>query len=310
MNRVPARGLVPQLRRDQYATMDGAQGIMGAMSGSSIPYSVGTDVGTGSGRGVSGSIRTGFTPYSAGAYRRSSAAKASDSGTGNSQATGDGTGDGSSLNTSGGQRSTTGVDSVVLEQQGIQGLSSGLLDFVGGRTNAFPGSGFADSFSPSSLNATLPEDKGIFGGDIGPKIRNSVFGKIILGALKINPGTQGLMMGIDLIRGLQNTSDPKQFLQDGLKQMAFSKVLGQLGLTQNQKMLGLTGIDIARGDQTVSQGFQNLASSAVYQKMAPSIYKRAYKEGGMPAVYLAASVLQQGMKGVKGKIMSGPPGDG
>ena len=178
---------------------------------------------------------------------------------------------------------------------------------------------------PSSfLNPTRPTpfdpaETGIFGGTLGPKLRNSLPGKIIRGALQINPGTRGLMMGMALIRGAKNAENPQAFLKNAFKQIAvqtaMGKVMGGKGLNLNPMQRGIarTGLNIAQGKQNWKQGLGSLGTSVAFQKLGPSIFKQAHQKGGMPAVYGVASLmrmLQQGAQRGVSKKLAGPGGGG
>ena len=168
-----------------------------------------------------------------------------------------------------------------------------------------------------SLSPTTPSpfesQTGIFGGTLGPKLRNSLPGKIIRGALQINPGTRGLMMGMALIRGAKNAENPQAFLKKAFTQMAMSKAMGKIGLDPMQRGIARTGLNIAQGKQNWKQGLGSLGTSAAFQKLAPSIFKQAHQKGGMPAVYGVASLmrmLQQGAQRGVSKKLAGPGGGG
>ena len=174
------------------------------------------------------------------------------------------------------------------------------------------------SFNPSSsmLTPNMPSftepETGIFGGTLGPKLKNSLPGRIITGALRINPGTRGLMMGISLLRGLKNAENPAEFLRQGFTRMALSRALGGkgLGLSGMQRQGLGSLINMARGRQTLGQGIKSLGTSAAFRKAAPSLLKGAYKQGGMPAVYMAMSALQMAQRGIQQRIAKGPGGGG
>ena len=172
------------------------------------------------------------------------------------------------------------------------------------------------SFNPSSsmLTPNTPSftgpATGIFGGTLGPKLKNSLPGRIITGALRINPGTKGLMMGISLLRGLKNAENPAQFLKQSFTKMALSKALGGkgLGLSGMQRQGLGSLVNMARGKQTLGQGLGSLATSAAFRSAAPSLMKSAYKQGGMNGVYAAMAALQMAQRGVQGRIAKGPGG--
>ena len=182
---------------------------------------------------------------------------------------------------------------------------------------------FLDPGGIGSLSPTTPtpfqQETGIFGGTLGPKLRNSLPGKIIRGALQINPGTRGLMMGMALIRGAKNAENPQEFLKGAFKKMALQTAMGKLmggkglGLDSMQKALVGTGINMARGKQNMAQGLGNLATSAAFQKLGRPLMKSAYQKGGMPAVYGIMSALSMAQKGAQrglSKKLAGPPGGG
>jgi len=176
----------------------------------------------------------------------------------------------------------------------------------------FNSSSFTD---PSGITPNMPSftepATGIFGGTLGPKLKNSLPGRIITGALRINPGTQGLMMGISLLRGLKNAENPAEFLKQGFTRMALSRALGGkgLGLSSMQRQGVGSLFNMARGKETWQQALGNLGTSAAFRKAAPNILKGLYKQGGKPAVYMGLSALQMAQKGVKNKIR-GPGGGG
>jgi len=174
------------------------------------------------------------------------------------------------------------------------------------------------SFNPSSsmLTPTMPSFNepatGIFGGTLGPKLKNSLPGRIITGALKINPGTRGLMMGISLLRGLKNAENPAEFLRQGFTRMALSRALGGkgLGLSSLQRQGVGSLINMARGKQTLGQSIKSLGTSAAFQKAAPSLFKLAYDKGGPNAVYGVASLLGMAQRAAQQRIARGPGGGG
>lgn len=182
---------------------------------------------------------------------------------------------------------------------------------------------FLDPGGIGSLSPTAPtpfqQETGIFGGTLGPKLRNSLPGKIIRGALQINPGTRGLMMGMALIRGAKNAENPQEFLKGAFKKMALQTAMGKLmggkglGLDSMQKALVGTGINMARGKQNMAQGLGSLATSAAFQKLGRPLMKSAYQKGGMPAVYGIMSALKMAQRGAQrglSKKLAGPPGGG
>jgi len=177
----------------------------------------------------------------------------------------------------------------------------------------FNSSSFTD---PSGITPTMPSftgpATGIFGGTLGPKLKNSLPGRIITGALRINPGTKGLMMGISLLRGLKNAENPAQFLKQSFTKMALSKALGGkgLGLSGMQRQGLGSLVNMARGKQTLGQGLGSLATSAAFRSAAPSLMKSAYKSGGMNGVYAAMAALQMAQRAAQGRIAKGPGGGG
>ena len=170
---------------------------------------------------------------------------------------------------------------------------------------------------PSSmLTPTMPSftepATGIFGGTLGPKLKNSLPGRIITGALRINPGTRGLMMGISLLKGLKNAENPAEFLRQGFTRMALSRALGGkgLGLSSLQRQGVGSLINMARGKQTLGQSIKSLGTSAAFQKAAPSLFKLAYDKGGANAVYGVASLLSMAQRAAQQRIAKGPGGGG
>ena len=165
--------------------------------------------------------------------------------------------------------------------------------------------------TPNMPSFTEPAT-GIFGGTLGPKLKNSLPGRIITGALRINPGTRGLMMGISLLRGLKNAENPAQFLKQGFTRMALSRALGGkgLGLSSLQRQGVGSLINMARGKQTLGQSIKSLGTSAAFQKAAPSLFKLAYDKGGPNAVYGVASLLSMAQRAAQQRIAKGPGGGG
>ena len=165
--------------------------------------------------------------------------------------------------------------------------------------------------TPNMPSFTEPAT-GIFGGTLGPKLKNSLPGRIITGALRINPGTRGLMMGISLLRGLKNAENPAEFLRQGFTRMALSRALGGkgLGLSSLQRQGVGSLINMARGKQTLGQSIKSLGTSAAFQKAAPSLFKLAYDKGGANAVYGVASLLSMAQRAAQQRIAKGPGGGG
>ena len=165
--------------------------------------------------------------------------------------------------------------------------------------------------TPNMPSFTEPAT-GIFGGTLGPKLKNSLPGRIITGALRINPGTRGLMMGISLLRGLKNAENPAEFLRQGFTRMALSRALGGkgLGLSSLQRQGVGSLINMARGKQTLGQSIKSLGTSAAFQKAAPSLFKLAYDKGGPNAVYGVASLLGMAQRAAQQRIARGPGGGG
>ena len=174
------------------------------------------------------------------------------------------------------------------------------------------------SLSPTAPTPFQPET-GIFGGTLGPKLRNSLPGKIIRGALQINPGTRGLMMGMALIRGAKNAENPQAFLKKAFKQIAIQTAMGKLmggkGLGLNsmqQKGVGSL-MNVAQGKQNWQQALGSLGTSAAFQKGGMPLMKKAFQSGGRPAVYGIMSALNMAQKGAQRGLSSklaGPPGGG
>ena len=177
----------------------------------------------------------------------------------------------------------------------------------------FNSSSFTD---PSGITPNMPSftepATGIVGGTLGPKLKNSLPGRIITGALRINPGTRGLMMGISLLRGLKNAENPAEFLRQGFTRMALSRALGGkgLGLSSLQRQGVGSLINMARGKQTLGQSIKSLGTSAAFQKAAPSLFKLAYDKGGPNAVYGVASLLGMAQRAAQQRIARGPGGGG
>jgi len=192
----------------------------------------------------------------------------------------------------------------------------GMLEM--GMDPSFLDPGGIGSLSPTAPTPFQPET-GIFGGTLGPKLRNSLPGKIIRGALQINPGTRGLMMGMALIRGAKNAENPQAFLKKAFKQIAIQTAMGKLmggkglGLdSMQQKGVGSL-MNVARGKQNWQQALGSLGTSAAFQKLGGPLMKKAFQSGGRPAVYGIMSALNMAQKGAQRGLSSklaGPPGGG
>ena len=271
-----------------------------------------TDIG---GDWTSGAIASGFSPGNFGLAGESS--DYASGGKYNLPAT--------NISTPGGYETTgttgvrdNGIDEVVATARALDPMVAFQRDASMGMDPSFLDPGGIGSLSPTAPTPFQPET-GIFGGTLGPKLRNSLPGKIIRGALRINPGTRGLMMGMALIRGAKNAENPQAFLKKAFKQIAIQTAMGKLmggkglGLdSMQQKGVGSL-MNVAQGKQNWQQALGSLGTSAAFQKLGGPLMKKAFQSGGRPAVYGIMSALNMAQKGAQRGLSSklaGPPGGG
>ena len=128
---------------------------------------------------------------------------------------------------------------------------------------------------------------------------------------RVHPATATAAFVFDFVRGLQNAENPQDFVKGMISNLAIQKVGSNLGVSPMARAGIGTLRNVSQGRITPGQGLGSLATSAAFQKAAPSILKSAYDKGGMNAVYGVATLLGMARQGLqKNIIQPGPGGDG
>jgi len=181
---------------------------------------------------------------------------------------------------------------------------------------------FLDPGGISSLSPTAPTpfqpETGIFGGTLGPKLKNAFPPKLrkFLGNIaKMHPATANAVFMGKLVKGYQRAEDKGAFLKKVGKSALIHKAIGNkgLGLSRTQQKGVGSLMNVLQGKQNMAQGLASFGTSAVFQKMGMPLMKKAFQSGGMPAVYGVMSALNMAQKGAQrglSKKLAGPPGGG
>lgn len=124
-----------------------------------------------------------------------------------------------------------------------------------------------------------PPQTGIFGGTLGPKIKQfaKVFG--LNAAMAMFPQLRAAMMVRNLVKGLQQ--DPKGLLT--------SLALSRLGPNAD---IGRGIFSTLTGSSTPGQAFGDVLKNRGMQAGMQGLMKAAYKQGGMPAVQLTNTLMK------------------
>ena len=196
------------------------------------------------------------------------------------------------------------------------------MDTLSLNESMFNSSSFTDSGGISSLSPTAPTpfqpETGIFGGTLGPKLKNAFPPKLrkFLGNIaKMHPATANAVFMGKLVKGYQRAEDKGAFLKKVGKSALIHKAIGNkgLGLSRTQQKGVGSLMNVLQGKQNMAQGLASFGTSAVFQKMGMPLMKKAFQSGGMPAVYGVMSALNMAQKGAQrglSKKLAGPPGGG
>ena len=127
--------------------------------------------------------------------------------------------------------------------------------------------------------STSPPQTGIFGGTLGPKIKQFVKMFGLNAAMSAFPALRAAMMVGRIIKGLQ--TDPKGLLT--------SFALSRLGPNAD---IAKGILSTLRGTSTPGQAFGNVLKNRGMRAGMQNLMKAAYKEGGMPAVHTVNSLMR------------------
>ena len=174
---------------------------------------------------------------------------------------------------------------------------------------------------PSSfLDPTTPTpfqpETGIFGGTLGPKLKNAIpagLREFLGNVAKIHPATMNAVLMGKLVKGWQSADDKGKFMRNVMKGLAMSKFMGSkgLGLDSMQKALVGTGMNVAQGKQNMAQGIGNFATDAGINQLMRNVLPKAYEAQGMNGVYAAiAAIKMLGQRAKEGVSSLGGPGGG
>ena len=127
--------------------------------------------------------------------------------------------------------------------------------------------------------STSPPQTGIFGGTLGPKIKQFVKMFGLNAAMSAFPQLRAAMMVGKFIKGLQ--TNPKGLLT--------SLALSRLGPNAD---IAKGILSTLRGTSTPGQAFGNVLKNRGMRAGMQNLMKAAYKEGGMPAVHTVNSLMR------------------
>ena len=192
------------------------------------------------------------------------------------------------------------VDAVIATAKPVDPIAAMLRNY-GSNISFTP-----DPQTPDMSTFVRPEDQPTYMSAAVDSIKG------FLGRLaQIHPATRNATFAFGFIKGLQDAKDPKAFVANVIKQLGASKIASKLGLSGIQRQGIGSLINMARGKQSLGQTIRGLGTSAAFRKAAPSIFRSAYKAGGMNGVYAAAAALSMAQQAAMRRAMQpGPGGDG
>jgi hypothetical protein len=171
------------------------------------------------------------------------------------------------------------------------------------------------SLSPTAPTPFQPET-GIFGGTFGPKLKNAFPPKLrefLGGIASLHPATANAAFMFKIAKGYQNAEDKGDFLKKVGTSLAMRKMMGGFGMSSKQKQGIGALMNMVGGKENIAQGFGSFATNAGFNAALKKALPKAYRSGGMPAVYSLMSVAKmlrrRAQQGVKRKL-AGPPGGG
>ena len=169
--------------------------------------------------------------------------------------------------------------------------------------------------SPTAPTPFQPET-GIFGGTLGPKLKNAIpagLREFLGNVAKIHPATMNAVLMGKLVKGWQSADDKGKFMRNVMKGLAMSKFMGSkgLGLSSAQRSLAGEGMNVLRGEQSMTQGIGNFATDAGIKQLMRNVLPKAYEAQGMNGVYAAiAAIKMLGQRAKEGVSSLGGPGGG
>ena len=179
---------------------------------------------------------------------------------------------------------------------------------------------FLDPSGIGSLSPTTPTpfqpETGIFGGTLGPKLKNAIpagLREFLGNVAKIHPATMNAVLMGKLVKGWQSADDKGKFMRNVMKGLAMSKFMGSkgLGLSSAQRSLAGEGMNVLRGEQSMTQGIGNFATDAGINQLMRNVLPKAYEAQGMNGVYAAiAAIKMLGQRAKEGVSSLGGPGGG
>jgi hypothetical protein len=176
---------------------------------------------------------------------------------------------------------------------------------------------FLDPGGIGSLSPTAPApfepQTGIFGGTLGPKLKNAFPPKLreFLGNVaSIHPATMNAAFAFKVAKGYQGAKDKGAFLKKIGTGLAMRKMMGNFGLDRTQKALVGTGMSVAQGDQNWQQGVGSFITNAGFGEIMKNFGPKAYQSGGMPAVYALMSAVKMMRQRAQRRVRSGLAGPG
>mgnify|MGYP003652907037 FL=1 len=181
----------------------------------------------------------------------------------------------------------------------------------------FNSSSFTDPSGIGSLSPTTPapfeSQTGIFGGTLGPKLKNAIppnLRKFLGGIAKIHPATMNAVFLGQVIKGYQGAKDKGAFLKKVGKSVLMRKAMSGANLSSMQKQGIGSLMNVARGKQNWQQELGGFATNAAFSQMMQNFGPKAYQSGGMPAVYALMSAVKMMRQRAQRRVRSGLAGPG
>ena len=202
--------------------------------------------------------------------------------------------------------------------RGFSPANFGLPGQVSDYVSAPPSGGDApgETDAPTEEVPGGEEERGFFGGTLGPKLKNAFPPKLrefLGGIASLHPATANAAFMFKIAKGYQNAEDKGDFLKKVGTSLAMRKMMGGFGMSSKQKQGIGALMNMVGGKENIAQGFGSFATNAGFNAALKKALPKAYRSGGMPAVYSLMSVAKmlrrRAQQGVKRKL-AGPPGGG
>ena len=191
------------------------------------------------------------------------------------------------------------------------GLPGQVSDYVSAPPSGADAPG--ETNTPTEDAPAGEEERGFFGGTLGPKLRNAFppkLRKFLGGIASLHPATRNAVFLGRMAKGYQGAEDKGAFLRKIGTGLAMRKMMGNVGLSSMQRSGIGSAINVARGDQNWQQGLGSFATNAAFSGMLRNVLPKAYQSGGMPAVYALMSAVKMMRQRAQRRVRSGLAGPG